>query len=102
MTPVAKKLFLYGDATTLVARAEGETNTDVDIYGWASVNGNLVLYCYVKALYRRMGVAKRLLTRLGVNMADQFIYSCSTKDGRSVLAAGKIPNAKFDPTEIRK
>lgn len=107
MRPVAVALFLMPHVITLVARAPNETNTEVDLYGWISVRHDLsddpvVQYVYVKALYRKLGVSRKLMKAAGVDPAGRFTYSCSTKHCRQLKAKGKIPNSTFDEEAIRK
>jgi hypothetical protein len=100
MEPVARTLMLGTNVRTLVARQPNEENTSVDLYGWIAAKHDIVVYVYVKALYRKMGVARALLK--AAEVPKNFTYSCSTKDCRSIHKAGKMPEARFDPLAIRR
>lgn len=75
----------------------------------------IVHYTYVKAPYRRTGIARGLLTELGIAPFSYFVYTCNTgiasdlkngvirdKNGDIVgRCPSKIPRSRFDPNGIR-
>lgn len=97
-----------------VAHHPGEKDRRADLYGWIAVERGyvasetefsggrhgkrlvqcdvpLVLYVYVKAPFRRMGIARGLFAAAGVG--PRFNYACRT----SVVSklAGKMPDAEW-------
>lgn len=97
-----------------VAHHPGETDRRADLYGWIAVERGyevdsterrhgrrerrivvsdrpLVLYVYVKAPYRRLGIARGLFAAAGVG--PQFNYACRT--GVVSMLASKIPEAEW-------
>lgn len=61
----------------------------------------LVHYCYVKKLYRELGVAKKLFAAAGVDPRQRFLYTCHTALSVAVEKAGKIPRAEWAPLSAR-
>jgi GNAT superfamily N-acetyltransferase len=59
----------------------------------------VVHYVYVKAPYRRTGIARGLFAALGVKAEGYFSYTCKTGIVRDLNS--KIPRARFDVTQIR-
>jgi GNAT superfamily N-acetyltransferase len=59
----------------------------------------LVYYVFVKAAYRRTGVARGLFGAVGVEPGGRFLYACKTPIV-STLGA-RIPQAKFNPLPAR-
>ncbi len=55
----------------------------------------LVYYTYVKAPYRRSGIARGLLAAIGIDPAAPFDYVCSTPDVS--LLERKIPLSRWMP-----
>lgn len=70
---------------THVACHPGEDLPGADLYGWIATEpepepglGPLVHYCYVKVAYRRMGIARGLLSAAGVDRQRPWVYTCKT------------------------
>ncbi len=59
----------------------------------------LVLYVFVKATFRREGIARALFEAVGIDPAKPFLYSCNTVMASRL--ASKTPQAKFDPLVCR-
>ena len=59
----------------------------------------IVHYAFVKAPYRRTGIARGLFEALGINPWNYFVMTCKTGVVRDLAA--KIPRARFDPNGIR-
>lgn len=106
MTSVAEHILFEGGSELLVARVKGEKNTKADLLGWSCVRHYptgppLVVYCYVKGLFRKGGIATQLLRAHGIDRAvDTFTYSLATKHTRKLRA--KAPRAKFNPNRVRE
>lgn len=59
----------------------------------------MVLYVFVKAGYRRSGIARGLFDAVGVDPSRPFLYACKTPIVGRV--ATKIPLAKWNPLVAR-
>lgn len=59
----------------------------------------LVYYAYVKAPYRRTGIARGLFDAVGVDVRRPFLYLCKTPWASRL--AGKAPDAKWQPLVAR-
>lgn len=103
MTPVAKELLLGDGVVNTVACHPDEDNKDADVYGWIAARpGPIVVYCYVKGMYRRMGFSRQLFKAAGIDPRGEFTYGASTKHCRQIHNSGLIPLANFDPNALRK
>ena len=70
----------------------------------------IVHYTFVKAPYRRNGIARKLFEAIDVNPWNYFVFTCRTailneatdeyEDIKRVLGS-KMPRARFDPNGIR-
>lgn len=98
---VVKLLERPGVVVTVACRP-GEEDTGADVYGWIAVEQGeppLVLYCYVKQPYRRLGMARGLFRAAGVDPAQPFEFAAKTAVVSKLL--GKIPRAKWHPLRAR-
>lgn len=90
----ADPMFFYGfitaDTTPQVERLE---------YGKTRVWPALVYYCFVKADYRKVGVARRLFAAAGVDPTRPFLYACKTP--MVTRLGNKAPLAKWNPLVAR-
>lgn len=59
----------------------------------------LVYYVYVKAAYRKMGIARGLFEAVGIDPRSRFLYACKTPVVAHV--ASKLPLAKYNPLVAR-
>lgn len=57
----------------------------------------LVWYCFVKAPYRRHGIARRLFDRAGLDPRGAFHYIARTDDAVQLVTAGKLRRATYRP-----
>lgn len=55
----------------------------------------LVMFVFVKANFRREGIARRLFETVGIDPAKPFLYACNTV--KASRLASKTPLAKFNP-----
>ncbi len=99
MTRQLGLLFARSGVEVHVAHHPGESVAD--LYGWAAVEKSepcpLVIYCYVKQPYRRMGIARALLAAAGISPTDTFEYAAKT----GVLSKVSLPNARWNPLRAR-
>lgn len=87
--------FLYGFATV-----DTTEQHDRDAKGrWVSWPA-VVYYVFVKANFRRWGIARGLLKAAGVDVAGRFLFACKTSIGID-LAERKAPLAKWNPLVVR-
>lgn len=106
MTPAAEALLFGGGSVLLVARVKGEKNTKTNLLGWSCVRHPegqppIVVYAYVKGLFRKGGIARALLRAHGINYStDTFVYSTSTNHSRRL--GKKAPHANYNPLAIRE
>lgn len=103
MAPIATELLLGNRC--IVACHPDEESTDADVYGWIAVKEQpipIVLYIYIKGMYRGMNLAKQLFKAVGIDPKGEWSYGASTKHCRQIQKEGLIPNAKFDPLLLRK
>lgn len=87
------------EVKTMVAYETGDPDRGADLYGFIVADPDdhppLVYYVYVKAAYRRSGVARGLFGAIGINPNLPFNYTCST-DALYLFRRG-IPMARFTP-----
>lgn len=91
----------------VVAYVPGETSRQADLYGWIAVEDGhqrpFVLYVYVKADYRREGIARRLFEAAGIDLARPFDYAAKTgavtrlRSKFSAAAQWRPLQARFPP-----
>lgn len=100
MWPQAEKLFARPGAEIVVACAPGE-EAGADVYGWlAHERGHewpFVTFVYVKAAYRRWGIARRLFAEAGISPMSMFRHA--TWIERDLAA--KVPRARWSPLTVR-
>lgn len=82
--------FITADTTTQLEMLE-----DRRTRAWPA----LVYYCYVKAPYRRTGIARGLFEAVGVDVRRPFLYLCKTP--WTSRLASKAPEAKWQPLVAR-
>lgn len=104
MEPQIRKALARPGVRVLVAyNPEEDRESRADLYGWIAVESGharpLVIFCYVKEPYRRLGIAMRLLKACGIGAGDGFYYA--TKTALMSKAARAIPNAQWHPLIIR-
>lgn len=101
MEPQARKIFSRPGAVVLVAYAPAEP-VGHDIYGWlAHETGHrwpYVVYCYVKELYRRNGVARMLFREAGIDPTKPLHHA--TWLAKPLVA--KVSRGQWDPLTIRE
>lgn len=101
MGPQMEKLFARPGSEVTVAYAPREVDPGADVYGWlAQERGHpfpFVVYCYVKAAYRRLGIARKLFEAAHVNPMGAFKYA--TWMERDLAA--KVPRARWSPLTAR-
>ena len=103
MGPQVVRLLQRPGVTVLVAYHPGE-DSGADAYGWAAVELRtsrppLVLYAYTKQPYRRLGIARRLLERAGVNLSAEWHYAAKT--GVVSKLGDKMARARWTPLAAR-
>lgn len=111
---------------TIVAYRPGEDPGTADIYGWIAVEARrehgdeghpiyldcpachdldirpqepMVVYVYVKAPYRKLGIARGLLKAAGIEPGDPFDYAAKTAVVSKLRH--KIPAARWNPLRAR-
>ena len=106
MRPQASRLFGRPGVATLVACHPGEPT----LYGWLALERGwempFVLYCYVKAPYRRAvrlgypeGIATGLFRAAGIDQRRAFCYAAYTPFVKRL--EDKIPRATWTPLRAR-
>lgn len=121
--PQLIKVLARRGVETFVAAWEGEEPGLADLAGWVSVERGyqvpvtrssgrrhqrelvtspdpLVHYVYVKAGYRRSGIARGLFRAAGVDPLAPFRYTCKT--GIVTELAAKVPLARWSPLIARQ
>lgn len=106
MRPVVSKLLKRPDVVTMVAAKTDEPDPTADIYGFLvampePVSSPVVVYCYVKHAYRRLGLARGLFRAMGIDPDKPFRFACRTAAVAELYEARKIPCAKWDPMPVR-
>lgn len=112
MRPQIVKAMARTDMQTIVAYEHDDPDF---LYGWLSADPTeqrvqqrdgsyhwwpaLVLYVFVKAPYRRRGIARALFRKLGVDPEKPFLYSCNTQQASRL--SSKVPLARFHPLVVR-
>lgn len=112
MRPQFMKALTRTGMRTIVAY---EKNDPEFIYGWIAADPDeqrveerdrsirwwpaLVLYVYVKAPYRKEGIARALFEAVGVDPQKPFLYACNTQTASRL--ASKVPLARFHPLVAR-
>lgn len=71
------------------------TERDGSVRWWPA----LVLYVFVKANFRRAGIARRLFAAVGVDPEKPFLFSCNTRQASRL--SHKTPLARFNPLAVR-
>lgn len=120
MLPQIRKVLDREGVEVLVAHNPDDDSETSNIYGWAAVERGyeisfrgrrggrwvdvfdktkdpLVHYVFVKQPFRKLGIAKSLLAKLGVTKEDFCNYTCKT----AVLSKIAIPNAYWKPLIAR-
>jgi hypothetical protein len=103
MHPQFAKVLARRDARTIVAY---ERTDPTFFYGWVAgdttdIYPPYVFYAYVKEPFRRLGVARALFDRLGVDLFAPLAYACHTPAAAAMRDAGKIPRARHKPLVAR-
>jgi hypothetical protein len=100
MHPQINKILDRDGARCLIAYEHDDPDY---FYGWIAGDTServpVVYYVYVKAPYRRSGIAGRLFGALGVDPKSRFVYVCSTL--AALQLSEKIPYALWNPLEVR-
>ena len=68
---------------------------DGSVHYWPA----LVLFVFVKANFRKEGIARGLFGAVGVDVAKPFLYASNTVQASRL--ASKVPHAKFNPLAVR-
>lgn len=88
------------DCGTWIAHAPSGS-PDSDAYGWLCAETGyaapLVHYCYVKAPYRRLGIARALLRAADIDPRSPLLYTCKTP----VVRRLPLPLARWNPLIAR-
>ena len=123
MTAQVLRVLARSGCEAWVAFHPGENDQRSDLYGWIAVESDvriparvredgkwiermepagcaLVHYCYVKQVYRRMGIARGLFRSAGVDLGNRFLYTCKTAIV-SELIRSTAPHAKWMPMIAR-
>lgn len=86
-----------------VAYHPGETDAIADLYGWICVERGhpspLVHYTFVKAAFRRMGIARGLFDAVGIDPLTPFHFTFKT--GLVTQLRRVIPLSTWDPLVAR-
>lgn len=73
-----------------------------DLFGWVCWEGGTLHYIYIKHLYRKMGVAKALLARTGLDPAKVVTtYTFKTRAAVDYTRKHNGQRWKFDPKAAR-
>lgn len=93
--PLILRIIERAGTQVAVATLPDDTKT---VLGWAVAEPPSVLhYVYVKAPFRRLRVASRLLGRLGVDLSKPCQYSHRTKFLVQAAASARWPRLTFNP-----
>jgi hypothetical protein len=99
MWPIIDALVARPRCTTVIAH---DTAHDV-LVGFASMEPGdrrpVLHYVYVKAPYRRGGIAWSMLKMIDVDPTAPFDYTCSTP--MQMFLRDKIPHARWEPWQAR-
>lgn len=102
----AKRHIARETVRTIVAYEDEPWAARADIYGFLVADTTdpppLVYYLYTKSAYRRRGFARALFAAAGIDPDAPFRYLAQTRSSEEIAAAGKIPNARFEPTPRMK
>lgn len=101
MGPQITRMLRRPGVVVVIAYSPGE-ELGADVIGWAAVEARdpmppLVLYVYVRHPYRRLGVARRLIVRAGVDLEREWHYAAKT----SVVSKLALRRAKWTPLAAR-
>ncbi len=105
MRPVIMATLRRPSVQTFVAHETDDPDPVADLYGFIAADlseaNPLVLYVYVKQVYRRSGIARRLCSAIGVDPGLPFRYAYRTTAADELAEARKIPYAKWDAIPTR-
>lgn len=124
MRPFWARILKRPGVTIRVASWAHEDSSLADVAGWIAVERDyevlrkvqrfgrrvrrfvrcaepLVLYVYVKELYRRRGIARRLCAAAGVDPSLPFRHATKTAVMRDLKEKGLIPHTRFEPLVVR-
>ena len=100
MLPQVAKAMLRPDVKATMAYETNDPNPETNVYGFIVADTverpAYVYYVFVKANYRRQGVAGFLFRSIGVDPSKPFEYACSTR--LAYLLRQKVPLAKWRPS----
>lgn len=86
-----------------VAYAPDEDDDRADLYGWCAAEPEhdqpLLHYVFIKHAYRKMGIARGLLRKAGIDPERPFTYTCKT--AAAARLRHKIPGGRWNPLPAR-
>jgi len=102
---------MYGQLTKIIKRpcssvhvayCPSEQSNLADLYGWIAYERRpgtppIVHYVYVKWNYRKNGIAKNLFREVGININENWIYTCKT----AILQKLNLGHGKWFPMYAR-
>lgn len=98
MHPQLEKVLDRDGARALIACEKSDPGY---FYGWiagdTSESTPVVFYVYVKAPYRRSGIARQLFTAFGIDPSKYFVFVC----GAPSEVRRHVAHARFNPNEVR-
>ena len=86
--------FVYGFSVADV-NAQQERRED-RVVEWPA----MLYYVYVKAGYRKTGIATRLVEQIGIVTAGPYLFACQTPLGKKIVER-KSPRARWNPLVAR-